>query len=401
MKKGLLLLSLIILLVPVAIWGIIRIGNPKGSAKDRIKETAVDDIVYAEHVGGTMYEFEISVSDELFAEKCQKIAEKVERAFEDCAEAEAEVSEANRILLINFADVLGDSYRERKFPDFSELYNLDNRMRKENMLLIAGWGYKESLKEEGELSECISRIEVKKTEELENNITEIIFKIIREERRTYNMVEVVQEREYRCLADIMETDGGPRMICCWITDPAFGIVRTEIQESNMVSGLSEEERKLLAEFADGFAQTLIAKEYPDLSDVFDSENEVGIESRLLMEAFAYQEAIAFEAMVTECYSEILIHDIRETEENAREVVCEIRQQKRTVQGEEEGYSYTGYTCLIDISNVDGKPRIIYSWMDSPGLRMLKESIAESGILQQDKNVTDGLRKFVWDRIYGK
>lgn len=92
-----------------AFYFLTQFGGGHGSAADPVTKITIEEA----HADETAYEFEISVSDERFAEKCQKIAEKMESAFEDCAEAEAEVSEANRILLMNFADILGDSYRER------------------------------------------------------------------------------------------------------------------------------------------------------------------------------------------------------------------------------------------------------------------------------------------------
>lgn len=473
MKKIVILLSFTVLLLAVGICGLIH----RERQKDSMQETVSADIAYEEKDDETAYEFEISILDELFSEENRRMTEKIERAFDDSSETEAEVSNADWLLLVNFADILGDSYRVGNFPDFSDLYNLDNRMRRENMLLIAAWGYGESLKEEGKLSGCTSRIEVKKAEAQDHNITEITFEIIREERRTYDGGEVTQERKYKCLADIMEADSGPRLICSWIIDPSFSEVRNEIRENgilletkhaagslekmlqndrekehkeerenadgsdetagyagpvydfevsiqdetfdnvnqrygikvgNVLNGqeehdiyLSEEERKLLAEYAGEFAQTLMTKEYPDLSDVFGSENEMRTENRLLMEAFAYQEAIAFEGTVTECYNEIIIRDVEQLDENVLEVVCEIKQHKNTMEGERSGYSYTGYCCLIDILNAGGKPRMIYCWMDSPGLLMLKDGIVESGILREKKNAAGELKKFVWDRICEK
>lgn len=197
-----------------------------------------------------LYDFELSIQDDDYNKEIARFGNKVADVLNQSIETDTQISVCDMQLLEKFADIFAETVKKKKFPDFSVVFDLKNEIRKENMFLIEAFAYQESILSEGIVAECYNELKIFDVEVLSENVREVFFQFSQEKSTQEGIKKGFESVGYMCIADIIDTDTGPKMVHFWMDSPGLNMLRKKIISSKILSkeaGVEIELEKMVRE----------------------------------------------------------------------------------------------------------------------------------------------------------
>ncbi|MDO4293083.1 MAG: hypothetical protein Q4C65_07655 [Eubacteriales bacterium] len=163
---------------------------------------------------------------EMDREYDKKIGSRMSEVMNDHTARIVKVRQDDLNLLNEFAAVFEKSYSTKTMPDLSDVYNLDNQERRENMLLQQTWIYQTVVPQPHDEIDCESEVKIKAVRTIEKSVREVVFQLIQNIQSEGH--EQVSGNWF--IADITDTEEGPRIIHLWVEDTVFQLARQRVDK---------------------------------------------------------------------------------------------------------------------------------------------------------------------------
>lgn len=154
-------------------------------------------------------------------------------------------------VLTRLNEIFKDSYTKGEMPDLSEIYNLENQERQENMLLLQAWIYQECVSNRDVSITCSHDLEIKNVEIIEENLRKVTFQIVQdieENHHTYS-------KGNWFAAYLLDTDEGSRIIQAWVDGIVFHMTKERVGDIIQREGTNEVEEIVKKEIFDDYIES--------------------------------------------------------------------------------------------------------------------------------------------------
>ncbi len=334
-----------------------------------------------------------------FHNDARKAEKKIEAVIQRFPDTEAKADNGDIRLLSRVVKVWKDTEKTEEYPNLERLYVSGSDDGDENRKHAEKWIFEWCQMDGFQAADCYSQVFPRKVTNQEGGVREIVFEIDLEEHIPISGVDVVLKYVLTGLADIVDTEDGPRLLYCFFSDA--GPKQPETGKKIYMPGVEGEIRgrdlELLASFAKACEDTLTFGRYPVFSNLYDTENPDGIKAMRLTEAAVYEKSLSHGGKTVECFSELEILEGNRKEENRRELSFMLRQEVRGAGTEAAGIGETGCRGRADITDTLYGPRLIGTQWDHKALNILEEEIKESGIDLLGENAGEELEKWVKEK----
>lgn len=175
-------------------------------------------------VGKNQMQFEKVILD-INQDYDQKFGEKISRVCNDNSARSVNIYEDDLLLLNELASLYNEGFLDKKMPDLSAIYNIENQARKENMYLLQAWMYQTIISNSTDSILCESKIEIKNIDIAETGVREYVFQMIQDiesEGHKYSTGNW-------CVVNIIDGDLGPKIISVWVNDTTYLLTRDRMR----------------------------------------------------------------------------------------------------------------------------------------------------------------------------
>lgn len=189
-----------------------------------IQRDAVESIAGQEN---DLYDSEGRLNELDIEELNRQYGKKRADILNDHSKRTVQIYQEDYELLESFINTLESTYFTKKVPDFSGIYNLANRERYENMILVQTWGYEHGLAVSKYIDSCESTINIKNIDYMENGVREILFRW--EQKVQSDGLDLPHGNWF--FANLIDTAEGSKIINIWMVDSTFDVVVSEVKDT--------------------------------------------------------------------------------------------------------------------------------------------------------------------------
>lgn len=158
--------------------------------------------------------------------------------------------------------------------------------------------------------------------------------------------------------------------------------------------IAEGAYQLLEDFMDSYLEVYLTKNMPDLDAYYNLSSNARKENKLLVEAFAYQTALAKSNKVESVDSTLKITEVTPVTTYVDEILFYLQRTLRTDQGEENG----GTWFLAHVANTADGYKLLKLWIQDYAYEMMQNNLIRNYLAKDVELSKDALAQDILNEI---
>ncbi len=158
--------------------------------------------------------------------------------------------------------------------------------------------------------------------------------------------------------------------------------------------IAEGTYQLLKDFIDSYLEVYLTKEMPDLDRYYDLSSNARKENKLLVEAFAYQTALAKSNKVESVDSTLNIIEVTPVADNVDEILFYLQRTLHTNQGDENG----GTWFLAHVAKTADGHKLLKLWIQDYAYEMMQNKLTRNYLSKNVEISKDALSQDILNEI---
>ena len=158
--------------------------------------------------------------------------------------------------------------------------------------------------------------------------------------------------------------------------------------------IAEGAYQLLEDFMDSYLEVYLTKNMPDLDAYYNLSSNARKENKLLVEAFAYQTALAKSNKVESVDSTLKITEVTPVTTHVDEILFYLQRILRTDQGEENG----GTWFLAHVANTADGYKLLKLWIQDYAYEMMQNNLTRNYLAKDVELSKDALAQDILNEI---
>ncbi len=152
--------------------------------------------------------------------------------------------------------------------------------------------------------------------------------------------------------------------------------------------------QLLEDFTDSYLEVYLTKNMPDLDIYYNLSNNARKENKQLVEAFAYQTALAKSNKVKSVDRTLNITEVTPVTANVDEILFYLQRTLRTDQGDENG----GTWFLAHVANTSDGHKLLKLWIQDYAYEMMQNKLTKNYLSKNVEISKDALAQDILNEI---
>lgn len=158
--------------------------------------------------------------------------------------------------------------------------------------------------------------------------------------------------------------------------------------------IAEDTYQLLKDFIDSYLEVYLTKEMPDLDRYYDLSSNARKENKLLVEAFAYQTALAKSNKVESVDSTLNITEVTPVADNVDKILFYLQRTLHTNQGDENG----GTWFLAHVAKTSDSHKLLKLWIQDYAYEMMQNKLTRNYLSKNVEISKDALSQDILNEI---
>lgn len=158
--------------------------------------------------------------------------------------------------------------------------------------------------------------------------------------------------------------------------------------------IAEGTYQLLKDFIDSYLEVYLTKEMPDLDRYYDLSSNARKENKLLVEAFAYQTALAKSNKVESVDSTLNIIEVTPVADNVDKILFYLQRTLHTNQGDENG----GTWFLAHVAKTADGHKLLKLWIQDYAYEMMQNKLTRNYLSKNVEISKDALSQDILNEI---
>ncbi len=158
--------------------------------------------------------------------------------------------------------------------------------------------------------------------------------------------------------------------------------------------IAEGAYQLLEDFMDSYLEVYLTKNIPDLDAYYNLSSNARKENKLLVEAFAYQTALAKSNKVESVDSTLKITEVTPVTTHVDEILFYLQRTLRTDQGEENG----GTWFLAHVASTADGYKLLKLWIQDYAYEMMQNNLTRNYLAKDVELSKDALAQDILNEI---
>ena len=152
--------------------------------------------------------------------------------------------------------------------------------------------------------------------------------------------------------------------------------------------------QLLEDFTDSYLEVYLTKNMPDLDIYYNLSNNARKENKQLVEAFAYQTALAKSNKVKSVDRTLIITEVTPVTANVDEILFYLQRTLHTDQGDENG----GTWFLAHVANTSDGHKLLKLWIQDYAYEMMQNKLTKNYLSKNVEISKDALAQDILNEI---